>query len=218
MVDIQQVIDGIRREKMIAILRGLPEDQLLRTAEALYAGGIRFIECTFDHAREDCIEANSRMIAQLAGHFAGRMHVGAGTVLTCEEVDATIAAGGEFIISPNADAEVIRYTREKGAVSIPGALTPTEIVGAWKAGAHFVKVFPAGDLGVSYIKSVRAPLRHIPMLAVGGITPEIIPEYLKAGVSGFGVSGPLLPKGALETGNDQAITERARLFVSAAKG
>ena len=152
-----------------------------------------------------------------AEQFEGRVHGGAGTVLKVGEVDATVESGGEFIISPNGDEEVIRHTREIGAVSMPGALTPTEIGNAWKAGAHFVKVFPAGDMGVSYIKSVRAPLKHIPMLAVGGIMPENIPEFTKAGVCGFGVGSPLLPKDAVEKGDYEAIAKRARQFVEAAK-
>ena len=217
MIDTEKVISSVYEGKVVAILRGVAEDKLIPIAEALYEGGIRMIECTFDHSREDCIEANCRMISMLAQHFAGRIHVGAGTVLTTEEVDATAAAGGEFIISPNVDEAVIRRSREIGAVSMPGAMTPTEIVNAWKAGAHFVKVFPAGDMGVSYMKSVRAPLKHIPMLAVGGITPENIPEFTKAGACGFGVGSPLLPKGAAENGDYAAITERARQFVEAAK-
>lgn len=214
----ETIIREVKDNRIVAILRGMPEDKLIATAEALYAGGIRLIECTFDHSRADCIEANCRMISMLAEHFAGRMHVGAGTVLTAEEAEAAVRAGGEFIISPNVDEKVIARTRELGAVSMPGALTPTEIVNAWSAGAHFVKVFPAGDMGAGYIKSVRAPLKHIPMLAVGGITPENIPAYLAAGVCGFGVGSPLLPKADIDSGNYEAVTERARKFVEAAKG
>jgi len=217
MIDVNNVIQSVYEGKVVAILRGVREDQLIPIAEALYAGGIRMIECTFDHSRADCIEANCRMISMLAEHFAGRMHVGAGTVLTAEEAEAAVRAGGEFIISPNVDEKVIARTRELGAVSMPGALTPTEIVNAWKAGAHFVKVFPAGDLGVSYMKSVRAPLRHIPMLAVGGITPENIPDFIKAGACGFGVGSPLLPSDAVEKGDYEAIARRAAQFVEAAK-
>ena len=218
MMDTEKIVKSIYEGKIVAILRGVPEEQLLPIAEALYEGGIRMIECTFDHLKEDCIAANCRMISLLAKHFEGSIHVGAGTVLTSEEVEATIRVGGEFIISPNVDEEVICRTRELGAVSMPGALTPTEIVKAWKAGAHFVKVFPAGELGASYMKSVRAPLKHIPMLAVGGITPENIPDFIRAGACGFGVGSPLLPKGAAEKGDYAAITERARQFVEAARG
>ena len=217
MIDVEKVIQGIREGKVVAILRGMPEEKLIPIAEALYEGGIRMIECTFDHSRADCIEANCRMISALAKHFGERMQVGAGTVLTEEEVEATVQAGGAFIISPNVDEKVIKKTRKLGAVSMPGALTPTEIVAAWNAGAHFVKLFPAGDMGAAYMKSVRAPLKHIPMLAVGGITPENIPEFLAAGAVGFGVGSPLLPKAAIEAGDYQAITARARKFVEAAK-
>lgn len=217
MIDTERIVKKVSEGKIIAILRGMPVDKLLPVADALYEGGIRMIECTFDHSREDCIEANCKMISQLVEHFEGRMDVGAGTVLTVEEVEATVKAGGSFIISPSVDEAVIKKTRELGAVSMPGALTPTEIVNAWKAGAHYVKIFPAGDLGAGYVKSVRAPLKHIPMLAVGGITPENIPDYLACGVSGFGVGSPLLPKADIEKGNYAAITERAAKFIAAAR-
>ncbi len=218
MIDTEKVIEKIKEEKLVAILRGMEEEQLIPVAEALYEGGVRLIECTFDHSREDCVEANCRMIAMLKKQFDGRMLVGAGTVLTVEEAEAAVQAGGEFIISPNVDADVIRAARSLGAVSMPGALTPTEVVSAWKEGAHFVKLFPAGDMGVSYMKSVRAPLKHIPMLAVGGITPENIPAFLKAGAAGFGVGSPLTPADAVKKGDWQAITDLAERFVGAIKG
>lgn len=211
------VVESILREKLIAIVRGLPQEKLIDAAEALYAGGVRLIECTFDHTRADCVAANKAMISLLAEHFRGRMNVGAGTVLTAEEADAAVDAGAEFIISPNTDPAVIRRTGQLGAVSIPGALTPTEIVSAWQAGADFVKLFPAGDLGTAYMKSIRAPLRHIPMLAVGGITPESIPDYLAAGAAGLGVGSPLFPKDAVESGDFARITERAEEFVRAVR-
>lgn len=218
MIDTERIVKKVSEGKVIAILRGMPVEKLLPVADALYEGGIRMIECTFDHSREDCIEANCNMISLLVEHFGDKMDVGAGTVLTCEEVEATVKAGGSFIISPSVDEAVIQKTRELGAVSMPGALTPTEIVNAWKAGAHYVKIFPAGDLGAAYVKSVRAPLKHIPMLAVGGVTPENIPDYLAAGVTGFGIGSPLLPKADIEKGNYAAITERAARFIAAASG
>ncbi len=218
MIETAAVIERIRTGKIIAILRGVPGEQLGFIADALFEGGIRAIECTFDHRLEDCVAANARMIEYLTRHAEGRMDVGSGTALTVEEARATVEAGGRFVISPNVNADVIRETARLGAVSIPGAMTPTEIVAAWDAGAHFVKIFPAGELGAGYIRAIRAPLSHIPMLAVGGVTPENIPDYLKAGICGFGIGSPLLPKADIEAGRYAAITERARRFMAAAKG
>ena len=217
MIDWAAVIERIRKGKIVAILRGVPEEKLGFIAEALQKGGVRAIECTFDHTCEDCVEANGRMIARLAALTGPDMDIGAGTVLTPEEVRAAVEAGGRFIISPNVNERVIGETKRREAVSIPGALTPTEIVSAWEAGADFVKLFPAGQLGAGYIKAVRAPLKHIPMLAVGGVTPENIPDYLDAGICGFGIGSPLLPKAVIEANNWAAVTERARRFVEAVR-
>ena len=217
MIDTAGVIERIKTGKIIAILRGIPEEKLGFIADALYEGGVRAIECTFDHKREDCVAANARMIEFLARHVRGSMDVGSGTALTGEEVHATVQAGGAFVISPNVNERVIGETVKLGAVSIPGAMTPTEIAAAWEAGAHFVKLFPAGELGAGYVKAVRAPLSHIPMLAVGGVTPENIPDFVKAGIIGFGVGSPLLPKADVEAGNWATIAERAKRFVEAAK-
>ncbi len=215
MPDTTGVIGRIRESKIIAILRGVPEEKLGFIADALYEGGVRAIECTFDHRREDCVVANARMIAFLARHAAGAMDVGSGTALTPDEARATVDAGGCFVISPGVSEAVIAETVRLGAVSIPGAMTPTEIAAAWQAGAHFVKIFPAGALGADYVKAVRAPLSHIPMLAVGGVTPENIPDFVKAGVLGFGVGSPLLPAADVGAGNYAAITERTRRFMAA---
>ena len=218
MIDTAAVIERIRAGRIIAILRGVPQEKLGFIADALYEGGVRAIECTFDHRREDCIAANAHMIEYLARHAEDRMVVGSGTALTVEEARVTVEAGGCFVISPNVNGNVIHEAVRLGAVSIPGAMTPTEIVAAWEAGAHFVKLFPAGNLGAGYIKAIRAPLSHIPMLAVGGVTPENMPDYLRAGICGFGIGSPLLPKADIEAGNYAAITERARRFMAAASG
>ena len=215
MIETQAIINNIRQYRIIAILRDMPQDKLLPVADALFAGGIRLIECTFDHTREDAVSANCAMIELLANHMRGRMTVGAGTVLTPAEVRATIDAGGEIIISPNADPAVICAARGAGAVSVPGAFTPTEVVSAYAAGAHFVKIFPAGSLGADYIRAIRAPLKHIPMLAVGGVNPEDMPAYLQAGISGFGIGSPLLPAADIERGDFKAVERRARAFTDA---
>lgn len=207
-----EVLKTILDSKVIAILRGINKDQMEPLGEALYRGGIRCIEVTFDHKKADCIEMTTSAIAQLTQIFAGRMFVGAGTVLTPDEVEATAAAGGTFIISPNCNEAVIRKTRELGLVSIPGAMTPTEIVQADQWGASIVKVFPAGDLGPSYIKSVRAPLSHIMLCAVGGVDDQNMASFYKAGISCFGVGSNIAKKSLLEAKDYAGIEANARLY------
>ena len=147
----------------------------------------------------------------------GRMYIGAGTVLTEKQVDMTKAAGGCFIISPNTDEAVIAHTRLEGMVSIPGALTPTEIVTAHKAGADFVKLFPVSSLGASYIKAVSAPLSHIKLLAVGGVTPENMDEYFAAGAVGFGIGANIVDKKLVEAEDYAGITALAEKYTKAAE-
>ena len=158
-----------------------------------------------------------RMIKMLAENFEGKMLVGAGTVLTKEQVDITKASGGKFIISPDANAEVIKYTKEKGLVSMPGALTPTEIQAAHSAGADFVKLFPITNMGVSYVKAVSAPLKHIKLIAVGGVDANNMAEYLEAGAVGFGLGSNIVDKKMLEKDDYASITALAEKCVNAIK-
>lgn len=212
-----EVLKTILDSKVIAILRGVDKEQIEPLGEALFRGGIRCIEVTFDHKKKDCVEETTSAIARLAQAFAGRMFVGAGTVLTPEEVEATAAAGGTFIISPNCSETVICKTRELGLVSIPGAMTPTEIVQADQWGASIVKVFPAGDLGPGYIKSIRAPLSHIPLCAVGGVDDQNMTVFYKAGVSCFGVGSNIAKKSLLEAEDYAGIEANARLYTKQAE-
>ena len=145
------------------------------------------------------------------------MFVGAGTVTTTELVELTAKAGGKFIISPDTNPDVIRRTRELDMVSMPGALTPTEIMTAHRAGADYVKLFPAGDLGPNYVKAVRAPISHVKMTAVGGINEKNMADFLKAGVCGFGIGGNLANKAWIEAGEFDKITETARAMVAVVK-
>lgn len=211
----EEVLSAISREKLIAILRGVPLERIDGVVGALVRGGVRILEFTFDHAEADCVSRNAEKIRRTAERFGDRVLVGCGTTLTPQEVEAAHAAGACLVISPNVDAAVIRRTRELGMVSMPGALTPTEIVSAYSLGADIVKLFPAGELGLGYIKAVRGPLKHIPMSAVGGVKPENVAAYLDAGVCGFGVGGPLVLSAAVKSGDDDAIEARARLFTGA---
>lgn len=211
----EQIIQELEKEKIIVIVRGYTGETLLSLAEAMYRGGIRFLEVTYDHGGTFSTEETAGDIAMLARHFAGRMHIGAGTVLTTDEVEMTYQAGGEYIISPNVNVDVIRKTRALGMLSMPGAFTPSEVVIAHDAGADFVKLFPVDALGASYVKALKAPLCHIKMLAVGGVNEGNLKAFLNAGASGFGIGSNIVNKKMIAEGDFEGITTLAREFVAA---
>ena len=211
----EQALSLLKETRLVAILRGIPVRQALDVAAALHDGGVRVLEFTFDHDDPDCIAHNCQRIRTVKKAFGDEMVVGCGTALTVQEVEASVEAGGQIVISPNVDESVIAKTKALGAISMPGALTPTEIVTAYHAGADIVKLFPAGELGLGYIKAVRGPLGFIPMSAVGGVKPENVAEFLNAGVCGFGVGGQLVLPSAVANGDYEAIYRRAKEFTDA---
>ena len=213
----EQVIQAIEKEKIIAIVRGVGPEQCMRVADALYAGGIRLMEVTYDQQNPDSFQATADAIAAIGKAYEGRMLVGAGTVTTTELVELTAKAGGKYIISPDVNVDVIRRTRELGMVSLPGAMTPTEVMTAHRAGADFVKLFPIGNLGVAYVKAVRAPISHVKLMAVGGINEDNVADFLRAGMVGAGVGGNLANKKWIEAGEFDKITETARKLLEAVK-
>jgi 2-dehydro-3-deoxyphosphogluconate aldolase/(4S)-4-hydroxy-2-oxoglutarate aldolase len=212
-----EVIKAVESEKLIVIVRGIEKEKLIPLAEAMYAGGVRLLEITYSANGQVSDGETAENIKMLVDHFRGRMLIGAGTVLTEKQVELTARAGGRFIISPDVCPEVIKKTRELSLVSMPGALTPTEIQTAHKCGADFVKVFPAGNLGVDYVKSVKAPLSHVKMLAVGAVNLDNIPEYKRIGISGFGLSSNIIDKKKVDEGDFEAITALAEKYVSLIK-
>ena len=214
----QEVIRSIENEKLIVIVRGVAEDKIINLAEALYLGGVRLIEVTYSANGKVSDEDTARMIETLARHFEGKMYVGAGTVISEKQVELTYKAGGKFIISPDTNENIIKKTAELGMVSIPGAYTPTEIQFAHNCGADFVKLFPATVLGPSYVKAVRAPLCHIKLLAVGGIDENNIPDYLKVGISGFGVGSNITKAEYINNNEWNKITELAQKYQISLKG
>lgn len=202
----------IEKHKVIAICRRVYGEDLLRLAQALCEGGVKLIEVTFDQSDPKCLEKTTGSMQMLREHLGDAIRFGAGTVLTPGQAEAAYRAGGEYIISPNTDPEVIAKTKELGMVSIPGAMTPTEILTAHKCGADFVKLFPASDLGLSYMKAISAPISHVKLLATGGVTEKNFAEYLRAGFMGAGVSGRLCDRKLIEEGNFREITRRAMEF------
>ena len=211
----ERVIEKILAEKLILVIRDVAPDDLIPVAEAVYEGGVRLLEVTFDATGRTPDEETGKMIALLSSTLSGKMTIGAGTVLSEQQVDRAAEAGAAFIISPDTNEAVIRRTRERGMVSIPGAMTPTEIQRAHLLGADFVKLFPAGNLGTSYLKAVKTPLSHINLLAVAGIRPENIGEYLAAGACGFGISSGIVDKNLIAVRNFSAISDRAKSYTKA---
>ena len=180
-ISVEQFREELAQVPVIAILRGVTPATVLPVCEALVAGGIRFIEVTLNSP--DSLVSIGRAVEHMAPQG---VHIGAGTVLAPDQVDAVAMAGGRYIISPNTDAAVIARTKERGLISIPGFLTPSEAFAATAAGADLLKCFPAGRLGPGYIKDLTAVLT-LPVLAVGGVTTDNVGDYLASGACGIGV-------------------------------
>ncbi len=170
----------------MVLARGVEKDVLVKAVGAIADAGVTVFESTFDHRREDCIAENSAKIAALVAAYGERMSIGAGTVLTVEEVRAAHDAGATFIVSPDTDPDVIAETKRLGMASLPGAMTPSEIKRAYALGADIVKLFPADDLDYHYIQNLKGPLPHIPLMATGGVNPQTIPEFLSRGIMAVG--------------------------------
>ena len=211
-------IKEINENKVIIIVRGLGLSKLLPLSDALYEGGVRLMEITYNASDESTDKETAADIEALVKHTEGRMLIGAGTVIRKSQVDLTLAAGGKFIISPDTNPDIIAYTKSKELVSIPGAFTPSEITAAHRAGADFVKLFPINALGPDYLKAIKAPLSHIPIIAVGSVDERNIPDYLAAGASGFGIGTKFGNPKYLAEGNFKKVTEAARAYVTASRG
>lgn len=205
----------ITEHKIIAIVRGLSKEKIVPTAQALYDGGIRLIEVTFNQSSKTTVEDTANSIKSICEKFGEKICVGAGTVLTIEQVEAAFNAGAKYLISPNTDVNIIAACKRIGLVSIPGALTPSEVMLAYNSGADLVKLFPAGSLGFDYIRAILAPLNHIPMLAVGGIDEQNIKEFIDIGMSGVGVGSNIVKNNLINEGKFDDIKILARRYTQA---
>lgn len=199
-------LQHILENKIVAIVRGVRPDAVPDIAAALHAGGIRCLEVTLNSP--DALN----VIRDLSVRMAGRLLVGAGTVLDAGEAQAAIDAGARFIISPTLDIPAIRVTKQLQAVSIPGAFTATEILTAHRNGADIIKVFPA-SVGVGYFRDLRGPLPHISLMPTGGVSLENISDYHRAGAVAFGI-GSALVDGKQPVTDDylRQLTEKAEKF------
>jgi 2-dehydro-3-deoxyphosphogalactonate aldolase len=191
---------------LIAILRGIEPEEAEAIGEALFAAGIRIIEVPLNSPRP--LES----IARLAGRFEGQALIGAGTVLRAADVAEVAAAGGRIVVSPGFDAAVVEATVDAGLVSAPGFFTPSEAFAALAAGAHLLKLFPAEAAPPAVVKAQRAVIpASVPLVVVGGITPEKMAPYRAAGADGFGLGGALYRPGQ----GAEAVGAQARAFVAA---
>ncbi len=211
----EDVIKIIEREKIISIIRGIAPEDAVKVANALYDGGIKLVEVTFDQSNPDKFINTVNAIKAIKEFAGDKMCVGAGTVITEEQVDLAYSAGAEYIVSPDTDEKVIKHTVELGMVSLPGAYTPSEIKKAHNAGADFVKIFPCSS--ASYVKAIKAPLSHIKYLAVGGVSVDNALEFMKAGAVGIGIGGNLVNKDWIKNGEFEKITETAKQLVERIK-
>ncbi len=201
------VLKRLLEHGAVAVLRLADESVLLPVTEALYEGGVRFLEITMtmsnavSHIRAMCDAAPSDMV------------VGAGTVTSVDEVDAVVDAGARFVVSPTLDVAVVEKCRQWGVVVAPGCFSPTEIVAADRAGAHLIKVFPAGILGPAYLKALRGPLPDVRLMPTGGVTVDNAGDWLQAGAAAVAIGGDLLKPSAIAGGDYETLTDRARRLI-----
>ena len=202
------VLQTIRDVGIIPVVRAQSADEAMQAIDAIRAGGIPILEITMT------VPGAVGLIEEVANRYGDEALVGAGTVLDGETARACILAGARFVVSPALDVETIEVCRHNDVAVMPGALTPTEVVLAWSAGADFVKVFPAGAVGgASYIKSLKAPLPQIELVPTGGVSLKTAADFIKAGASALGVGADLVDLTAIRERQQNLITERAREFV-----
>ena len=208
-------LEYVKQRKIVAIVRGLPPENMVRLGHAFEEGGIGLMEITYNQKAPETWKDTAAAIEAVAKEFGDRLLAGAGTVITLEQVAMTYNAGGRYLVTPATQPEIIRAGKALGLGLYPGAMTPSEILEAYNAGADAVKVFPASALGAGYIKAVRAPLSHIPLMAVGGVNEKNAAEFMKAGCVGLGVGGNLVNKEWIENGEWGKITALAKEFIKA---
>ena len=202
------VLQRIRDVGLIPVVRAESAEQAMRAVAAIKAGGVNVLEVTMT------VPGAIAVIEQLTKAFGAEVLIGAGTVLDPETADRCIQAGAQFIVSPALNEETIAFCHAQDVAIFPGALTPTEVVRAWNAGADAVKVFPAGAVGgASYLKALKAPLPQIELVPTGGVSLKTAADFIKAGAMALGVGADLVDTNALREGNDQLITERAQQFL-----
>ena len=208
----EKALAKVREVGLIPIVRTPSSDDAVRAAEAILAAGIGIAEITMT------VPDALRVLERAAKDFGEKVLLGAGTVLDAKSCEAAIAAGAEFIVTPSLEFDVIETAKRLNKPCFPGALTPTEVLGAWRAGADMVKIFPCGPAGgPQYIKALKGPFPHIEYVPTGGVTLETTPQYIRAGAAAVAVGGELCDLKALREGNVAAIVSNAQKFLEAVR-
>lgn len=201
-------INHIKETGVIPVVRATSADEAMRAIDAIREGGISVLEITMT------VPGAVKVIEEVVKRYGKDALVGAGTVLDPETASACIDSGARFVVSPALNLETIACCRRLDVAVLPGALTPTEVVQAWSAGADFVKVFPAGAVGgPGYLKSLKAPLPHIELVPTGGVSLKTAAEFIRAGAAALGVGADLVDIKAIREGQAALITERAKQFI-----
>ena len=197
---------------IVPVVRASSGAHAIQAAEAVCAGGIPIVELTMT------VPGAIDVIAQLVKSMGNDVLIGAGTVLDADAGQRCLDAGAQFLVSPGFDPATVQLARRTQTLIMAGALTPTEVITAWKAGSDFVKIFPCGTVGgAKYIKALKAPLPQVPMVPTGGVNLETAAEFLHAGSDALGIGGELVSASALKMGNVKLITDAARQYVSIVK-
>ncbi len=203
-----EVIQKIRDVGLIPVVRATSAGEAMRAIDAIREGGISVLEITMT------VPGAVKVIEEVANRYGNDALVGAGTVLDPETATACISSGARFVVSPALNLDTIACCRQRDIAVMPGALTPTEVVQAWNAGAEFVKVFPAGAVGgPSYLKALKAPLPHIRLVPTGGVSLKTAADFIRAGAAALGVGADLVDINAIREGQSALITERAKQFI-----
>jgi 2-dehydro-3-deoxyphosphogluconate aldolase/(4S)-4-hydroxy-2-oxoglutarate aldolase len=205
----QAVRDRILQIGIVPVVRASSQSEARAAAECVCKGGIPIVEITMT------VPGAVEVIRELAKHAASELLIGAGTVLNPETAQRCLDAGAQFLVSPGFNAATIALAIREGKLIMAGALTPTEVIAAWDAGADFVKIFPCGQVGgAKYIKALKGPLPDIPMVPTGGVNLSTAAEFLEAGAAALGIGGELVHPAALNSGHNDAIVENARKFAA----
>ena len=206
-----KLLEAVQEHRIVAALRGVPLEQMADVALALGAGGVKMLEITFNQSDADKIRNAQRAIGAVREAVGDTMLVGAGTVMSVSEVEAAKEAGAEYVLSPNLDQGVLQRAKELGMGAIPGAMTPTEVAAAYAGGADLVKLFPCDVLGLAYIRALKAPISHVPILAMGGVNVQNLLDYLHV-VEGVGIGSAIVDKALVESRDYAGLTELAKQF------